>query len=151
MAVACVMRQTLYAQYDMALHTADALKVKPFRNLAKMEAATALGYVPTTEFPGQFGHLMGGYQAGYYGYMWSEVLALDMLSAYGDNLNNPQVGQRYRQTILSQGSQNRQLNWLKISLVVILTIKHSLTKLPDNGLNKELSLCWHMLFGVYGR
>ena len=59
---------------------------------------------------------MGGYQAGYYGYMWSEVLALDMLSAYGDNLNNPQVGQRYRQTILSQGSQNRQLNWLKISL-----------------------------------
>ena len=57
---------------------------------------------------------MGGYQAGYYGYMWSEVLALDMLSAYGDNLNNPQVGQRYRQTILSQGSQNQQLNWLKI-------------------------------------
>ncbi|EGJ61110.1 M3 family metallopeptidase [Acinetobacter baumannii] len=98
-------RQTLYAQYDMALHTADALKVKPLETWQKMEAATALGYVPTTEFPGQFGHLMGGYQAGYYGYMWSEVLALDMLSAYGDNLNNPQVGQRYRQTILSQGSQ----------------------------------------------
>ncbi|EXB25717.1 peptidase M3 family protein [Acinetobacter baumannii 1437282] len=97
-------RQTLYAQYDMALHGADALKVQPMDVWKKMESATALGYVPTTEFPGQFGHLMG-YQAGYYGYMWSEVLALDMLSAFGDNLNNPVVGQRYRQTILSQGSQ----------------------------------------------
>lgn len=97
-------RQTLYAQYDMALHGADALKVQPMDVWKKMESATALGYVPTTEFPGQFGHLMG-YQAGYYGYMWSEVLALDMLSAFGDNLNNPVVGQRYRQAILSQGSQ----------------------------------------------
>ncbi len=26
-----------------------------------MEGATALGYVPTTEFPGQFNHIMGGY------------------------------------------------------------------------------------------
>ncbi|MCH7391574.1 M3 family metallopeptidase [Acinetobacter dispersus] len=97
-------RQTLYAQYDMALHGADALKVQPMDVWKKMESATALGYVPNTEFPGQFGHLMG-YQAGYYGYMWSEVLALDMLSAFGNNLNNPEVGQRYRQAILSQGSQ----------------------------------------------
>lgn len=98
-------RQTLYAQFDMALHGADALQVQPLAIWQKMEGQTALGYVPTTEFPGQFGHLMGGYQAGYYGYMWSEVLALDMLSAYGDNLMNEKVGQHYRQTILSQGSQ----------------------------------------------
>ncbi len=98
-------RQTLYAQYDMALHGSDALKVQPLEVWKMMEGATALGYVPTTEFPGQFGHIMGGYQVGYYGYMWSEVLALDMLSAFGNNLNNPEVGQRYRQTILSQGGQ----------------------------------------------
>ncbi|WP_293735152.1 M3 family metallopeptidase [uncultured Acinetobacter sp.] len=105
-------RQTLYAQYDMALHGADALKVQPMDVWKKMESATALGYVPNTEFPGQFGHLMG-YQAGYYGYMWSEVLALDMLSAFGDNLNNPEVGQRYRQTILSQGSQKNAAQLVK--------------------------------------
>ena len=70
-----------------------------------MDGATALGYVPTTEFPAHVGHIMGGYQVGYYGYMWSEVMALDMLSAFGDNLNNPEVGQHYRQTILSQGGQ----------------------------------------------
>lgn len=98
-------RQTLYAQFDMALHSTGALKVQPLEVWKKMEGATALGYVPTTEFPGQFNHIMGGYQVGYYGYMWSEVMALDMLSAFGDNLNNPEVGQRYRKTILSQGGQ----------------------------------------------
>ncbi|ENU30813.1 hypothetical protein F991_01327 [Acinetobacter sp. CIP-A165] len=98
-------RQTLYAQYDMALHGVDALKVQPLDLWGKMEGATALGYVPTTQFPGQFGHIMGGYQSSYYGYMWSEVIALDMLSAFGNNLNNAEVGQRYRETILSQGSQ----------------------------------------------
>ncbi|WP_151961373.1 M3 family metallopeptidase [Acinetobacter bereziniae] len=100
-------RQTLYAQYDMALHTANALKTQPMDVWKNLEAQTVLGYVPTTEFPGQFGHIMGGYQVGYYGYMWSEVLALDMLSAFGDNLNNPEVGARYRKTILSQGGQKK--------------------------------------------
>ncbi len=52
-------RQTLYAQYDMALHGADALKVQPMDVWKKMESVTALGYVPTTEFPGQFGHFDG--------------------------------------------------------------------------------------------
>ncbi|OTG80542.1 Zn-dependent oligopeptidase [Acinetobacter sp. ANC 5054] len=98
-------RQTLYAKYDMALHSSDALSVQPLDVWKKMEGETALGYVPTTEFPGQFNHIMGGYQVGYYGYMWSEVMALDMLSAFGDHLNNPEVGQRYRQSILAQGGQ----------------------------------------------
>ena len=48
---------------------------------------------------------MGGYQAGYYSYMWSEVLALDMLSAYGDHLMDPKVGMHYRETVLAQGGQ----------------------------------------------
>jgi thimet oligopeptidase len=116
----------------MALHGTDALKVQPLDVWKKMENATALGYVPTTEFPGQFNHIMNGYQVGYYGYMWSEVMALDMLSAFGDNLNNPKVGQHYRQTILSQGSQNQQKSWSKISSDVNRTTKHFLMKLQVN-------------------
>ena len=72
---------------------------------AELEGKTPLGYEAGTMVPAGFGHVMGGYQAGYYGYMWSEVIALDMLSAFGNDLNNTEVGQRYRQTILSQGSQ----------------------------------------------
>lgn len=46
-----------------------------------------------------------GYAAGYYGYMWSQVLALDMLSAFGENIMNPAVGRRFRETILANGGQ----------------------------------------------
>ncbi|HEX2531774.1 MAG TPA: M3 family metallopeptidase, partial [Burkholderiaceae bacterium] len=80
-------RQVLYASYDMSLHAAHA--GDPLAIWNKMEGATPLGHVPGTEFPGQFGHLMGGYAAGYYGYMWSEVLALDMLSRYNGRLMDP--------------------------------------------------------------
>ena len=36
-----------------------------------------------------FGHIVGGYAAGYYGYMWSEVLALDMASAFRQQPDEP--------------------------------------------------------------
>lgn len=98
-------RQLLYASYDMNLHKADS--VDPLAIWSTMEGATPLGHVAGTEFPGQFGHLMGGYAAGYYGYMWSEVLALDMLSPYDGKMMNPDVGQRYRKAVLSRGSEMR--------------------------------------------
>lgn len=98
-------RQTLYAQYDMSIHAADAKQKDPLKVWQDMEGQTALGYVPGTEFPGQFNHLVGGYGAGYYSYLWAEVIALDLLSAYKDNLMDKTVGQAYRQEILSQGSQ----------------------------------------------
>ncbi|GAC1320289.1 MAG: M3 family metallopeptidase [Collimonas sp.] len=98
-------RQLLYASYDMSIHNSKADQEQPLAVWQQMEGATPLGYVPATEFPGQFGHLMGGYAAGYYGYMWSEVLALDMLSRYNGKLMNPEVGQLYRQDILSRGAE----------------------------------------------
>jgi len=96
-------RQHLYASYDMALHQGGV--GDPLAIWQKMEGATPLGYVKGTEFPGQFSHLMSGYAAGYYGYMWSEVLALDMLSRYDGKLMNTDIGQKYRQTILERGSE----------------------------------------------
>lgn len=96
-------RQRLFAAYDMALFSGKA--VDPLAVWSEMESKTPLGHVPGTQFPGTFGHIVGGYAAGYYGYMWSEVLALDMLSAFGDNVMNPAVGARYRQLILENGGQ----------------------------------------------
>jgi thimet oligopeptidase len=97
-------RQWLYAAYDMALTSeapGEAMEV-----WKKMESATPLGYVDGTMFPANFAHITNGsYGAGYYGYMWSEVLALDMLSAFGDNIMNPAVGRRFRDVVLAQGGQ----------------------------------------------
>ena len=98
-------RQHLYASYDMTLGMqADT---DPIKLWAKMEADTPLGHVPGTQLPGNFGHLAGGYASGYYGYMWSEVLAQDMLSAFGNNLMDPIVGKRYLDTVLGQGSEQK--------------------------------------------
>ncbi len=96
-------RQHMYASYDMA--TAGASPGDPEAVWDAMEEDSILGHIPGTQFPGTFEHIISGYAAGYYGYMWSQVLALDMLSVYGNNLMNPRVGRRFRSTILSQGSQ----------------------------------------------
>ncbi|MBK6981031.1 MAG: Zn-dependent oligopeptidase [Betaproteobacteria bacterium] len=64
-----------------------------------------LGHVEGTMFPASFSHIAAHYAAGYYGYMWSEVLALDMLSKFSKNLLDPKVGRFYRDTILAQGGQ----------------------------------------------
>lgn len=96
-------RQKLYAAFDMSL--VGPTPVKSMDSWKAMEGATPLGYVEGTMFPAAFGHLAGGYAAGYYGYMWSEVLALDMLSPYGNNVMDTKVGKRYRDTILARGGE----------------------------------------------
>jgi len=96
-------RQHLYADFDMAM--TSATPGDPVTVWNTMEAARPLGHVDGTEFPRSFSHIVGGYAAGYYGYMWSQVLALDMLSAFGDNIMNPTVGRRFRETILANGGQ----------------------------------------------
>ena len=80
-------------------------ELDPMQEWIRMESETPAGHVPDTQFPGTFAHIVGGYGAGYYGYMWSEVLALDMLSAYGRNLMNPAVGRRFRELILARGGE----------------------------------------------
>ena len=98
-----VARQHLYASYDLALHGADA--PDPMALWATMEGATPLGYVPGTMFPAGFGHIAGGYASGYYGYLWANVVALDLRTAFAADRLDPVVGARYRRSILSQGRQ----------------------------------------------
>jgi Zn-dependent oligopeptidase len=95
--------QHLLADYDLTLY--GDTPVDPGATWARMEGATLIGHTPGTIFPSSFEHIIRGYAAGYYGYMWSEVLALDMLSKYGNNIMNPKVGRRFRDTVLAHGGE----------------------------------------------
>jgi thimet oligopeptidase len=55
--------------------------------------------------PATIGHFMGGYDAGYYGYLWSEVYALNIYARFQrDGLTNTTAGMEYRRWILEQGN-----------------------------------------------
>lgn len=96
-------RQHLYAAYDLAFYGADA--PDPMTLWAQMEGATPLGHVAGTQFPANFGHIASGYAAGYYGYLWSRAIALDLRTAFGQNRLDPAIGARYRDTVLANGRQ----------------------------------------------
>ena len=65
-------------------------------------------------FAGTFGHLMGGYDAGYYGYLWSEVYAADMFTRFqAAGLTNPEVGGQYRRLVLEKGNMAEALDLLQ--------------------------------------
>ena len=54
-------------------------------------------------FQSGFGHLFG-YDAAYYGYLWSKVYGDDMFSAFEDaGVLAPEVGMRYRREIYEKG------------------------------------------------
>jgi len=103
-------RQWLYASFDMALSTDPQPPLAVWKSL---ESATPLGFVEGTSFPSAFSHIANQYGAGYYGYMWSEVLALDMLSPFKADMLDPKVGARYRDTILAQGGQEEEMALVK--------------------------------------
>ncbi|HEY4997631.1 MAG TPA: M3 family metallopeptidase, partial [Usitatibacter sp.] len=96
-------RQHLFASYDLALYCEKPQQ--PMALWARMEGATPLGYVPGTMFPAAFEHITQDYAAGYYGYLWSEVIALDLRTPFAADRLDPAVGARYRQAVLSQGGQ----------------------------------------------
>lgn len=60
------------------------------------------------------GHYISGYDAGYYGYLWSEVFSADMfVSQFKADPFNSDVGRRYCKLVLSRGGSVDEMELLK--------------------------------------
>ena len=107
------LRQVQFGLLDMWLHdespNKDAEEV-----LRRAVAVSLLPMHEGTFFPASFGHLLGGYDAGYYGYLWSEVYGDDMWSRFvREGVTNPEVGGDYRRHILERGGSEDGMDLLR--------------------------------------
>ena len=121
------LRQLHFGSYDMAVHSPAShsaiqdLDVTVLWNTLRRELVpvAAPAENPDTWSHGQatFGHLMGGYDAGYYGYLASQVYSMDMFySVFEKNPMDGREGRRYRKEVLERGGSRDEMESLKAFL-----------------------------------
>ncbi|KAG6850281.1 hypothetical protein H0H93_015538 [Arthromyces matolae] len=129
------LRQVFFAKFDLKVHTDQGyLSMRPPGTLennatiADPEDYTTLWnslrekvslVKAIKDCPGQgtFGHITGGYDAGYYGYTYSLVFAQDMYSTvFKTDPLDPARGKKYRDEILRPGGSREELDSLEAFL-----------------------------------
>jgi len=101
-------RQLSLGLIDLALHAVPASEAAKMDVVAVTNAVlkrVAIEPAPDTAFVAYFGH-MAGYDAGYYGYQWAKVLAIDMASVFKTapgGFMDEKVGRRLRDEIYGVG------------------------------------------------
>jgi oligopeptidase A len=113
-----LIRQLEFGLFDLALHERLA-PAKPNEIMALLnDVRSQVAVVPYPEwnrFPHAFSHIFaGGYAAGYYSYLWAEVLSADCYLAFTETIDGEirsikhekrsKLGQRFLQEILALGS-----------------------------------------------
>ena len=82
----------------------DADGVLDFEAAALAKAGAAFDAVPPRYRTTYFSHIVGGYSAGYYSYIWSEVLDADTVEWFKENGGlRRDNGDHFRATLLSRG------------------------------------------------
>ena len=96
------LRQIYFSRLDLAYHASGA-KRDTDAVARELHPITGFPFPEDTHFQAGFGHLFG-YDAGYYGYLWSKVAGDDMFTRFEEaGLPAPEVGRAYRQGILERG------------------------------------------------
>ena len=110
-----LMRQLEFALFDMALHDGKSLNGNDVAAiLQQVRQYTAVLPAPDyNRFYCGFSHIFaGGYAAGYYSYLWAEVLAADvfMLFKKSDTILNRTLGEQFRQQVLAVGGSRKAMD-----------------------------------------
>jgi oligopeptidase A len=114
-----LVRQLEFALFDFLLHR-DYDPQRGARTMEVLESAreeVAVLHPPAWQrFPHAFTHIFsGGYAAGYYSYLWAELLSADAFGAFeertetGASAIDPQLGARFREEVLSVGASRPAL------------------------------------------
>ncbi|MCL2308583.1 MAG: M3 family metallopeptidase [Proteobacteria bacterium] len=110
-----LLRQIEFGLFDMRLHATQpapnlAHNARAVLNEVRREVAV-LPYADYDRFENSFGHIFaGGYAAGYYSYLWAEVLSSDAYSLFEEaGTLSAAVGRRLRDEILGRGSVRNAL------------------------------------------
>ncbi|MGY0632867.1 M3 family metallopeptidase [Luteimonas sp. A478] len=105
------------AMLDQRLHQAATDDIPTADEVVEFEAAALaadgidFAAVPPRYKLPYFSHIMGGYSAGYYAYIWSEVLDANTVSWIEENGGlTRENGDRFRATLLSQGGSKPALD-----------------------------------------
>ncbi|KAH9845129.1 Peptidase family M3 [Teratosphaeria destructans] len=120
------LRQLHFGIFDMTVHTpashADVEKLDASvtyntlrHDISKLDGPEALGQGQNWgNGQATFGHLIGGYDAGYYGYLSSQVYSADMFhTIFKQDPMNAKEGRRYRHTVLEKGGSQDEMETLK--------------------------------------
>ena len=120
------LRQLHFGTFDMTVHEPEshaALEAMDFTQLYN-SLRPDITMIPGPESIGMgldwghgqatFGHLMGGYDAGYYGYLSSQVYSMDMFyTVFAKDPMNKEEGRRYRHAVLEKGGSQDEMETLK--------------------------------------
>lgn len=110
--------QLMYATFDLRVHTFDFESGEDFnaQQIWYQTERDILGFNPEVKLNkhASFGHLMGGYAAGYYGYLFSRVFAANMYyRMFESDPMDPIIGSHYRTTVLEPGATRPGLELVK--------------------------------------
>ncbi len=108
-----ILRQLIQGVLDLTLHTKNRPPepAKLYRDLIKKY--TGITLPKDAIFPAGFGHLEG-YDAGYYGYLWSNVYAADMFTRFKkEGVMNKKTGADYKKWILEKGGSMEEIDLVK--------------------------------------
>ncbi len=100
-------RQLVFALTDIKLHSAkeEITSDTDLVEIYNKVHTDTMGFepIPGTNMLASFGHIMGGYDSGYYGYMWSEVYSELLLTKFNNKMLDPLMGARLKEHILAPG------------------------------------------------